>query len=64
MTKNENAENSKSRSSDLRAQAKARLMKFTGLNPEFRKMTPEELIEELSVHQIELEMQNEELKNA
>jgi PAS domain S-box-containing protein len=48
----------------LRDSAEAKLRKSTGLLPAMRYKTPEALIHELQVHQIELEMQNEELRSA
>ncbi len=48
----------------LRDAAEEKLGKFTGTLPEMKVGTPEELLYELKVHQIELEMQNEELRRA
>ena len=48
----------------LRAEAEGRLAQTAGAFPEMKEKTPEELIHELRVHQIELEMQNEELRKA
>ena len=48
--------------SALRDSAEKKLSKSPGLSPELRDKTPQEIIHELQVHQIELEMQNEELK--
>jgi PAS domain S-box-containing protein len=64
MTEKDSEKNNKGRSHDLRAKAKARLSKSLGLPSEFKEMTHQELVEELRVHQVELEMQNEELKSA
>lgn len=48
----------------LRAEAEEKLGQTTGAFPEIKEKTSDELIHELRVHQIELEMQNEELRNA
>jgi PAS domain S-box-containing protein len=48
----------------LRADAEKHLAGSPGHNPGREGQTPEELIHELRVHQIELEMQAEELRNA
>ncbi|MFH0958069.1 MAG: PAS domain-containing protein [Pseudomonadota bacterium] len=48
--------------SALRDAAEDQLGKSTGLSPELADQTTERIIHELRVHQIELEMQNEELK--
>ena len=46
----------------LRADAEGRLAQTAGASSEMKEKTPEELIQELRVHQVELEMQNEELR--
>ena len=46
----------------LRDAAEDQLGKSTGLSPELKDQTPEEIIHELRVHQIELEIQNAELQ--
>jgi PAS domain S-box-containing protein len=46
----------------LRTAAEEKLVRTPGAAPEMKEKTPEELVHELRVHQIELEMQNEELK--
>jgi two-component system, cell cycle sensor histidine kinase and response regulator CckA len=46
----------------LRHSAEEKLSKSSYTMPEVKDKTPEEIIHELQVHQIELEMQNEELK--
>ncbi len=46
----------------LRHSAENKLRKSSGLPSELAEKTPEEIVHELHVHQIELEMQNEELK--
>ncbi len=48
----------------LRGEAEGILAQTAGAFPEIKEKTPEELIHELRVHQIELEMQNEELRKA
>jgi len=48
----------------LRADAEAKLAQTADAFPEIEDKTPEELIHELRVHQIELEMQNEELRRS
>lgn len=48
--------------SALRDSAEKKLSKSPGLSPELRDKTPQEIIHELQVHQMELEMQNEEMK--
>ena len=52
------------RSRHLRNAAEEKLARSSGASPEMKKKTLEELVHELRVHQIELEMQNEELKKA
>ena len=52
------------RDPSLRAKAEGQLAQNTSAFPEIKEKTPDELIHELRVHQIELEMQNEELKRA
>ncbi len=46
----------------LRETAEEKLGKSGVVSPELKDKTPEEIIHELHVHQVELEMQNEELK--
>ncbi len=46
----------------LRETAEEKLGKSGVVSPELKDKTPEEIIHELQVHQVELEMQNEELK--
>ena len=46
----------------LRNAAEEKLARTPGAAPEMKEKTPEELVHELRVHQIQLEMQNEELK--
>ncbi len=48
--------------SSLRGAAENKLGKSKVLPSDLRDKTPEEIIHELRVHQIELEIQNEELK--
>ena len=48
----------------LRDAAVKKLVRTPGAAPKMEGKTPEELVHELQVHQIELEMQNEELKRA
>jgi diguanylate cyclase (GGDEF)-like protein/PAS domain S-box-containing protein len=48
----------------LRKAAEERLARFTGAFPEIKEKNPEKLLHQLQVHQIELEMQNEELRRA
>lgn len=48
----------------LRSEAEGVLAQTSAALPEIKEKTPEELIQELRVHQIELEMQNEELRKA
>ena len=48
--------------SALRDAAEGQLGKFPDTSTEIKDLTPEEIIHELRVHQIELEMQNEELQ--
>jgi PAS domain S-box-containing protein len=64
MLKKDKKKNSEDRSRQLRVDAEARFSLSPRLPPELEKMTYEKLVEELRVHQIELEMQNEELKAA
>lgn len=49
---------------DLRARAEKKLARPRGVTPEVKGETSEEVLHDLHVHQIELEMQNEELKGA
>ena len=51
------------RSRHLRPKAEAKFVRDPKLPADMEKMSQEELIHELRVHQIELEMQNEELKS-
>ena len=51
------------RSRHLRPKAEAKLVRDPKLPADMEKMSQEELIHELRVHQIELEMQNDELKS-
>ena len=48
--------------SALRKAAEDQLGRIKGLPPEIAGQTPEKIIHELRVHQIELEIQNDELK--
>ena len=48
----------------LRAEAEGKVAQTAGTFPEIKDKTSEELIHELRVHQVELEMQNEELRKA
>jgi len=48
----------------MRDEAEKELTRSTKISPELARQTPEELIHELRVHQIELEMQAEELRKA
>ncbi len=50
--------------SRLRAVAEEKLSKLQDTPQELKEKTPEEIIHELQVHQIELEMQNETLREA
>ena len=52
------------RAASLRAEAERRLAGTSGARPARVGKTHEEIVHELSVHQIELEMQNEALRNA
>ncbi|MDP2884678.1 MAG: PAS domain S-box protein [Ignavibacteria bacterium] len=52
------------RDGQLRTAAEEKLARTPAAAPEMKEKTPEELVHELRVHQIELEMQNEELKKA
>ena len=58
MDLNENGSNE----SILRHLAEGKLSRSPDTTQELKEKTPEEIIHELHVHQIEMEMQNEELK--
>jgi len=61
MTDKKDLDNVSSESA-LRVAAEAQLGKSSDVPSELREQTPEEIIHELRVHQIELEIQNDELK--
>ena len=61
MTDKEDLDNVGSES-DLRDAAEAQLGKVPDVSHELKDLTSEKIIHELRVHQIELEMQNDELK--
>jgi len=48
----------------LRDEAEGKLAHSPGTSPEKKGQTPDQILHELQVHQIELEMQNEELRKA
>jgi HD-GYP domain-containing protein (c-di-GMP phosphodiesterase class II) len=63
--KNENKpENKDPIDPHLRVAAKDKLLRSSGSSSEMKAGTPEELLHELCVHQIEMEMQNKELRKA
>ncbi|MFH0786967.1 MAG: hypothetical protein V2B13_05035, partial [Pseudomonadota bacterium] len=64
MKKLKKPEEKKSYKRLLRDSAEKELARSTGTSAVMKEKTPEEFLHELQVHQIELEMQNEELKNA
>ena len=61
MTDKKDLDNVSSESA-LRVAAEAQLGKSSDVPSELREQTPEEIIHELRVHQVELEIQNDELK--
>jgi PAS domain S-box-containing protein len=62
MADKKDLDENKSSETALRAAAKKKLSKSSDTPPELKEKTPEEIVHELQVYQIELEMQNEELK--
>jgi PAS domain S-box-containing protein len=62
MTDKINMDENISSSAPLRSAAEKKLGKFPGFYFENKDKTPEEIIHEPQVHQVELEMQNDELK--
>jgi chemotaxis family two-component system sensor kinase Cph1 len=62
MKKQGKREGRKNGDSLLRGAAEEKLAQSLGVPPEMKEKTLEELVHELQVHQIELEMQNEELR--
>ena len=62
MQKQGKREGRKNGDPPLRGAAEEKLARSLGVSPEMKEKTPEELVHELQVHQIELEMQNEELR--
>lgn len=64
MSKKENKGRKKQRARSLRAEAEKKLTRRPAAPPKLKKKASEKLVHELQVHQVELEMQNEELRNA
>jgi PAS domain S-box-containing protein len=64
MRKQKNPAEKGNRGRHLRDAAKEKLARTPGAASEMKEKTPEELVHELRVHQIELQMQNGELKKA
>ncbi len=62
MTNKTDSDENASSESALRDAAEGQRLKFPDASTEIKDLTPEEIIHELRVHQIELEMQNEELR--
>ena len=62
MKKQKQSEDKGNRNPDLRNAAEDKLERYSDSALDLKGKTPETLIHELQVHQIELEMQNEELR--
>ena len=63
MRNKDKSQKDEDRSRHLRPKAEAKFVRDPKLPADMEKMSQEELIHELRVHQIELEMQNDELKS-